>query len=122
VGDDVIAGANLTSGKREMDLNSPLYLIKEKELEITGRVLATRQQAEEIVAEARKKAVEVKREAEAEGWDLAEGEKKSCLSNLNLQLERIALESEAEVEALCSRASSREDEAVEFVIGVVTRV
>ena len=40
------------------DANSPLHLIREKEMEISGRVLAAKQEAEEIVARARKQAVE----------------------------------------------------------------
>lgn len=121
MGDESVAGFNLTSGKREIDMSSPLHLIKEKELEISGRVLATRQQAEEIVAEARRKAVEVKRVAEEEGRRLAEGEKASGLSELNLQIEKLMHDAEAEVDSLKVRAAERQGEAVSVVVDVVTR-
>ena len=49
------------------DSNTPLHLIREKEIEISGRVLAAKRQADEIVTEARKKAAEVLAKAEAEG-------------------------------------------------------
>jgi len=117
----VVAGVNLTSGKREIDMSSPLHLIKEKELEISGRVLATRQQAEEIVAEARRKAVEVKRVAEEEGRRLAEGEKASGLSELNLQIEKLMHDAEVEVDSLKARAAEHQGEAVSVVVDVVTR-
>ena len=41
------------------DANSPLHLIREKEIEISGRVLAAKREADEIVADARKKAAEI---------------------------------------------------------------
>ena len=49
------------------DSNTPLHLIREKEIEISGRVLGAKREADEIVAEARKKAGEVLAKAEAEG-------------------------------------------------------
>ncbi len=52
--------------KKELP-NSPLYLIREKELEISGRVLSTKKKAEQIVADARKKAAETLSGGEAEG-------------------------------------------------------
>ncbi len=51
------------------DSNTPLHLIREKEIEISGRVLAAKREADEVVAEARKKAAEVLAKAEAEGGE-----------------------------------------------------
>ena len=53
------------------DANSPLHLIREKEMEISGRVLAAKKHAEEIVAEARRSAVAVLQEAQEEGSRLS---------------------------------------------------
>ena len=39
----------------EPTTNSPLHLIREKEMEISGRVLAAKREADEIVADARKR-------------------------------------------------------------------
>jgi hypothetical protein len=47
--------------------DSPLYLIREKELEISGHVLSAKKKAEQIVADARKKASETLSQAESEG-------------------------------------------------------
>jgi regulator of protease activity HflC (stomatin/prohibitin superfamily) len=47
--------------------DSPLFLIREKELEISGHVLSAKKKAEQIVADARKKASETLSQAETEG-------------------------------------------------------
>ena len=41
------------------DANSPLFQIREKEMEISGRVLAARQQADKVVSDARTKAASI---------------------------------------------------------------
>ena len=49
------------------DSNTPLHLIREKELEISGRVMKAKREADQIVTEARKRGAEVVSKAEAEG-------------------------------------------------------
>ncbi|HCJ66386.1 MAG TPA: hypothetical protein DHV62_03440, partial [Elusimicrobia bacterium] len=45
---------------------TPLVRLREKELELQGKLMEARKEAEIIVAEARKKATEIKRRAEEE--------------------------------------------------------
>ena len=52
------------------DDNSPLELIREKEMEISGRVLQSKREADEIVAEARRRAAERIAAAETEGAEV----------------------------------------------------
>ena len=65
--DNVVEDIRLHQETIAVDNNSPLHLIREKELEISGRVLSAKREADEIVTAARKKAAEVVSTAEAEG-------------------------------------------------------
>ncbi len=103
----------------ESDKNSPLHLIREKEMELSGQALAVKKQAEEIVAEARRKAVETVREAEAEGERLAAEREKTVLAEVQEEVARVAQQTEGEIEGLEATISERMDSAVEFVIGAV---
>ncbi len=105
----------------EADSNSPLHLIREKEMEISGRVLAAKKQAEEIVAEARKAAVKVIEAAEVEGQKLSAEQEKLIQAEVEKDLERIGRETAKEVEELGGLVEERIDTAVEFVVGAVTR-
>ncbi|MDZ4178783.1 MAG: V-type ATPase subunit subunit G family protein [Coriobacteriia bacterium] len=104
------------------DANSPLHLIREKEMEISGRVMATRKQAEEIVAQARKKAVEVTRGAEAEGTSMASKREKVVLVEVEREIEQINAGAEKEIEALHQLIDERADKAATFVVETVTGV
>lgn len=104
------------------DANSPLHLIREKEMEIAGRVLAARKHAEEIVAKARKKAVEVTMRAEGEGLRLAEEHEKAVSAEAEREIEKINASTESEIEELRRMIAERSEEAAEFVVKVVTRV
>ncbi|MBC7265881.1 MAG: hypothetical protein H5T75_02755 [Coriobacteriia bacterium] len=106
----------------DKDTDSPLYLIRQKELEISGRVLAARSQAEKIVADARKKAQAILRDAEAE----AERQVKKHTEEVIAAAEREAAEIRARIpeDAAALRASLEPNigEAVEFVVRAVTSV
>ncbi len=74
------------------DDNSPLHLIREKEMEITGRVLTAKREAEDIVAAARKKAVETTRKVEEESEVLAVEQEKKVLVEVQKEIEQVAAE------------------------------
>ena len=61
----------------ESDQNSPLHLIREKEIEISGRVLRAKREADEIIAEARRQAAEIVGAAENEGSDAVQGRREA---------------------------------------------
>lgn len=104
------------------DANSPLHLIREKEMEISGRVLAAKREAEETVANARKKAVAVVQKAEEEGSKLAKEHEKKILADVESQIEKIRTDADAEIEQLDKTVSERMSKAVDYVVGFVKSV
>lgn len=104
------------------DANSPLHLIREKEMEITGRVLTAKREAEEIVAAARKKAVETVRHAEEESERLAAEHQKTVLAEVEREIELIGESADKDIEALKRQAAERSAQAAKFVAGTVTSV
>ncbi len=104
------------------DANSPLHLIREKEMEISGRVLAAKKEAEEIVATARKKAVEVVQAAEDEGTRLAAEHEKKVLKEVDAEIEAIKAGAVTDGEAIEKLISERSGRAVAFVVEAVTSV
>ena len=104
------------------DANSPLHQIREKELEISGRVLSAKRHADEIVAEARKRAAELVSKAEEEGGAGAAGKEKAIRVDAEAQAETLRAAAAVEAEALGARIDSNRDEAVQVVLGVVTSI
>jgi vacuolar-type H+-ATPase subunit H len=104
------------------DANSPLHLIREKEMEISGRVLDAKQEAEEIVAKARKQAVETVQKAEAEGVNAAEAEEADIRAQVEKDVADIEASTEKDKEVLRALISEKADEAVSHVVAVVKHV
>jgi len=104
------------------DANSPLHLIREKEMEISGRILAAKKEAEEIVAAARRKAVDIVQKAEAEGERLSTEEEQRVEAQVEIDVAKVHEDAEREVEALRDVIGERKGEAVEYVVESVTRV
>lgn len=104
------------------DSNSPLQLIREKEMEITGRVLTAKREAEELVATARKKAVETTHRSEEESERLVAQHEKDVLAEVDREIEQIKENAGSEIESLGELVATRTDKAVEFVIETVTSV
>lgn len=102
--------------------NSPLHLIREKEMEITGRVLTAKREAEEIVARARKKAVEVTRRAEEQSEQLASEHEKTVLAEVEREIELVGENADLEIEALRKTIGDRTKDAVTLVVESVTSV
>jgi len=104
------------------DANSPLHLIREKEMEISGRVLAAKKEAEEIVAAARKKAVEVVQTAEEEGARLAKTHEKAVLADVEKEIEAVKAGAVGDIETIQKLVDERSGRAVAFVVDSVTSV
>jgi len=109
------------TGTIEADENSPLHLIREKEMELSGQALAVKKQAEEIVAQARRAAVDIVRDAEAEGERLAAEREKAVLAKVSKEIERIERDAEREIAELEGVISDRMGAAVDLVVGTVVR-
>lgn len=104
------------------DDNSPLHLIREKEMEITGRVLTAKREAEDIVVAARKKAVETTRKAEEESEVLVAEQEKKVLGEVQKEIEQIAVDAGSESDSLQKYVAERTSKAAEFVVEAVTSV
>ena len=102
------------------DENSPLHLIREKEMEISGRVLSAKKEAEDVVSEARRKASAIVSKAEQEGSDLAAKQEKTVEADVEKEIVEIKAAAEREAKTLTETIAAREDKAVEFVMGSVT--
>ncbi|GAB4284172.1 MAG: hypothetical protein Kow0067_05800 [Coriobacteriia bacterium] len=104
----------------DKDASSPLYQIREKEMEISGRVLAAKNQAEKVVAEARKKATEIVQQAELEAERLAKEQMEKSLKEAEKEAASIRAGAAGEAKKLEEELSGRKAEAVDFVVRMVT--
>ena len=101
------------------DAHSPLHLIREKEMEISGRVLAAKREAEEIVGAARKKAVETIAGAEEQGVALSKEREKLVLAEVDREIEQVNTESEQEAERLDLQLGERTEKAANYITDLV---
>ena len=102
------------------DASSPLYQIREKEIEISGRVLAARQKAEALIADARRKAAETVNTAQTEGETKAREHEAKSLADAAEQAKKLRAGIGGEIEAIDSTMAQRKAKAVETVIKAVT--
>ncbi len=106
----------------EADAHSPLHLIREKEMEISGRVLAAKREAEEIVSAARKKAVDVVAKAEEESLALGQERERQVIEEVDREIVRIKADAETEAADLERRLAQRTDAAADFIVDSVLSV
>lgn len=106
----------------EKDSGSPLHLIREKEMEISGRVLSAKKEAEEIVSEARRKAAEIVNEAEEEGERLAAERAREVEKESEEEAERVLEKTDEDLAAMEKRVQGRKEAAADAVVEMVTDV
>jgi vacuolar-type H+-ATPase subunit H len=106
----------------ESDQNTPLQLIREKEIEISGRVLRAKREADEIIAQARREAAEIIGAAEGEGTEAFEGRRKAIAAGAAAESDRAAAEAQAGVKELGVKIAGRREQAVDLVLEAVARV
>ncbi|HEX9093077.1 MAG TPA: hypothetical protein VF902_03760 [Coriobacteriia bacterium] len=104
------------------DSSSPLYQIREKEIEISGRVLAARQKAEAIVADARRKAAETVNNAQGEGDAKAREHEAKALADAEAQAKKLRAGIGDEVAAIGESIAARKAKAAETVVKAVAEV
>jgi vacuolar-type H+-ATPase subunit H len=102
--------------------NSPLYMIREKELEISGRVLAAKKKAEQIVSDARKKSSETFSQAESEGEKQARAVEERMMRDAEDEAARIMANVDVEVADVQARAVKQSAQAVKVVVEAVSKV
>ncbi len=106
----------------ESDANSPLHLIREKEIEISGRVLQAKREADEIIAEARRKGAEIIGAAENEGSDAVAGRREAVEAEAAEEAEKAEADAKVEVEQLAAKIAGRREQAVDLVLDAIARV
>jgi vacuolar-type H+-ATPase subunit H len=106
----------------EKDSSSPLHLIREKEMEITGRVLKAKREAEEIIAEARRKAAERASKAESEGDDLAKEREKEIRAESVAKAKEVEAATAKDLKKLAGHIETTRSKAVKAVVDMATDV
>lgn len=110
---------SIVVGKRPPE-TSPLLIIQQKELEINSGILNAKRQAEETVAKARMKAVEIKEQAEKEGAKEAHSLNMKELAKAKKEAEK----TKASVPAICDKVKEtgrdNSSKAVLYIVDAVT--
>jgi vacuolar-type H+-ATPase subunit H len=104
------------------DSTTPLHLIREKELELSGRVLHAREKATEIVTAARKQAAEIISEAERASEVEAKAYEEQRMKQADEEAEAIRGELSAQVASMQEHVATSRDAAVDAVVERVTRI
>ena len=106
----------------EHDSASPLHRIREKEMEISGRVMKAKQQADEIVADARRKAAETIAKGESEGDKLAREAEATTMAEAEKESAALREKSVAEAAKLEESLAVRRALAADAIVRAVTQV
>lgn len=118
-GNDVVDEIAMHQETISHSTNSPLQLIRERELEISGRMLKAKREADEIVASARRRAAEIVSAAEGEGGSGAKDREATILLSADAEAKGLREQASAEASAIASAAASRMDAAVELIVRTV---
>lgn len=102
--------------------SSPLHMIRQKEVELSGKLLSVRKEAEDIVAKARHDAAEIVRAAQEEGEAQARERESEMLAEGEREAALVRETAEAEIAELRTRIDKTKSEAVRFVMEGVTSV
>jgi len=98
------------------DSNSPLHLIREKEIEISGRMFAAKRQADETVATARKRAAAIMNSATEDASVLASAHDQEVQARLKTEIDQVRSRADSDIEALGALIDERRAKAVSFVV------
>ncbi len=120
--DKVLEEIQIHQRAAKRDSNSPLFMIREKEMEISGRVLAAKQEAERIVAEGRRKAAEVVSKAETDAEDEAREYEVKRMSDAETAAKQAREDVAAEAAPIEAMVAERRNAAIDAVVGMVTQV
>ncbi len=101
--------------KTAVEKSSPLYIIREKELEINTRLLKAKKQAEVLIQKAREEANKIREKGVSEGQEEAKkiGEKE--LARARAEADRIQAEAVKQVEAIRKQKEGQQ-EAISFLL------
>lgn len=94
---------------------SPLHLIREKELEISGRVLEARKKATETITEARRKAAETVDRADETALKEAEEFRTTELKRTKKEAEEIKASAGGDAKKITEQGKKNFDKAIVFI-------
>jgi vacuolar-type H+-ATPase subunit H len=106
-------------GKRPAE-KSPLLIIQQRELEINSGVLNAKRQAEETVAKARMKAVEIRDQAEKEGAEEAHSLNMKELAKAKKEAEKTKASGPAVCDKVKETGRKNANKAVLHIVDAVT--
>ncbi len=98
------------------DANSPLHLIREKEIELSGRILAAKRNADEIISTSRREAVALVAEAKGDASHLAQEHDLAARKQVEQQQEELRAEAEREIAEMETSIAAKKPGAVTFVM------
>ncbi len=104
------------------DASSPLFQIREKEMEISGRVFAARNQADKMISDARQRALEIVRTAQADADRLAKEHAEQVLAGVEGSIDEVKKQGAEEVDRLVKELATRQGDAADFLVKIVTAV
>lgn len=104
------------------DGNSPLHLIREKEIEISGRILAAKRKADDIISAARRDAVALVTEAQGDASHLVEESEAAAKQEVEKQAAEVRQQAETDIAELERSLEGKRRQAVSFVIDSVLGV
>lgn len=102
------------------DASSPLFQIREKEMEISGRLFAARNQADKMISDARQRAAEIIRTAHEDADRLAKEQADKMLAGLDATIAEVEADGAKEVESLKKELAKRQGDAVDYLVRLVT--
>ena len=101
------------------DQMAPLQLIREKESELSRRVLSAKREADEIIAEARRQAAAVIQSATEESGVAAREHIQALSDEAESQAQQLITDADREASELTHVMEARLPEAAEFIVGSV---
>jgi vacuolar-type H+-ATPase subunit H len=122
VDDKVLEEIRFHQNVVEHESGSPLFQIREKEMEISGRMLSAKKQADDIVANARRKAVDTVSKAESKGDKLAKDSEEKALADAAKEAVAIRAKAQKDAAALEEALAARSDDAARLIVDAVTQV
>jgi vacuolar-type H+-ATPase subunit H len=106
----------------EQDATTPLHLIRQKEVELSGRVLKAREKAADTVTTARKQAAEIVAHAETEAETEAKAWEEKRMADAHAEAESVRASVGDSIAELEAQVAGRKTAAVDAIVGRVTRV
>lgn len=106
----------------DQDAATPLHLIREKELELSGRVLQAREKAAESVTAARLQAAEIIAQGERDADAEAKAWEEQRMAAARAEAEAVRSEVAKQIEDLNAQVAGRKAAAIDAVVERVVRI